>query len=96
VTKNEHTMNYRTRRTMSNIGTNKNNCHLSNKQFAYIYIKKKPSSSMYAYSPQLKCVQWTADKRINNTSMTCGCNNGYFFKEIWGIKNGLRKYSDIL
>ena len=24
------------------------------------------------------------------------CNNGYFFKEIWGIKNGLWKYRDIL
>ena len=33
---------------------------------------------------------------INNIGMTCSCNNGYFFKEIWGIKNGLRKYSDIL
>ena len=46
--------------------------------------------------PHLKCAQWADDKRINNIGMTCSCNNGYFFKEIWDIKNGLGKYSDIL
>ena len=46
--------------------------------------------------PHLKCVQWVDDKRMNNIGMTYSCNNGYFFKEIWGLKNELRKYSDIL
>ena len=56
----------------------------------YLFVKSCPPF------PHLKCVQWADDKRINNIGMTCSCNSGYFYKEIWGIKNGLRKYSDIL
>jgi hypothetical protein len=34
--------------------------------------------------------RWQKDKQHWND---LHCNNGYFFKEIWGIKNGLGKYN---